>query len=166
MTDDPKTMTVEQADYKARLFVNGWTRNPKTSKIEPRSGDWAEVFLSHPLVRQSTKNGWDNVLRTHVIARARTLILEGRNHRDIEALMPTDMRWIDYHDKQGLAYLDAKAWRAANLNTGFWEKRHTKGAGAPSDDSQDRRRPMSVGEAVTRAAQAGFPHHVETDQSN
>ena len=147
MSDD----WVSNADWLARMFVNGSVRNPKTGKLEPRSGAWSKVFRGHPLVQRSEEEAWGRDLRQHVIAQARRLAMKGKQltEYDAEFFMPRDQKWIDAVSREGLAYLKAKEWRDAK-----WAEREARAA---KDDTQDRKGWSAVGEAVTRAAEAGFP---------
>lgn len=151
---------VSQCDWQARMFVNGGVQNDKTNKFEPQSGAWSVHFRGHPLVQRAEREGWGRDLRMHCVAEARRLIMANQEYRDVDRLMPTDKRWIEYASVQGARSKEAAKFRES-LPPNYWGRKNTRDAVAPNDDSQDRRRPMSAGEAVTRAAQAGFPDYSE-----
>ena len=148
----------EEADWKARIFVNGWIRNPRNNnQIEPKSGAWSSVFLSNEMVRMADDEGWARDLRMYLIAEVRKRIMAKQSHSNIDDLMPTDRKWIDYARDQAKRDRLAAEWRSKQLVA--------KEARAPKDDSRDRKGWMQASEAVTRAAQTGFPDHSDSDMN-
>src|SRR5690606_8557197 len=102
---------LKTVDFRARCFVNGTVKNPKTGKDEPRSGHWSSTCRGHPWVEASIKEGWDRDLSQHVIMAVKRRILQDKPFHVIEELMP-DPKWIEsvrYHAER---YRKAAEWRA------------------------------------------------------
>ncbi len=152
MSDD----WVYACDYKARCFVQGTVKNARNGgMVEPASRHWSARFITHPMVRQATLEGWDRDLRAHIVSAVRRRIMARQPYDAVEDLMPTDRRWIDHVRKEAVAFQKAKEWRE--------NRQHEREAKAPKDDSQDRKGWSKAGEAATRAAEAGFPDYKEVD---
>lgn len=106
-------ITHEQADFRARCFVNGAARHATTGNFEPITANFHERFLSHPWVRESIAEGWDRELRGHLIHVARLALIRGDQLSNIEALMP-DKKWVEQARTDADRYRKAAEWRKAN----------------------------------------------------
>jgi len=105
------------------------------------------------MVMTAEHEGWSRDLRMYVVAEVRKRIMAKESHSNVDDLMPTDRKWIDYARNEAKKDRQAAEWRALQLAA--------KEARAPKDDSRDRKDWMKASEAVTRAAQTGFPDHME-----
>lgn len=100
----------KEANYRARLFINGGKPNPNTGRIEPLSGEWHPRFRGHPWVQLSTEEGWDIELRNHLAFAISRRIMEQKDYGDIESLMP-DSEWVKKAQDKAAVERKAKAWR-------------------------------------------------------
>ena len=101
---------LKTVDFRARCFVNGTVKNPKTGKDEPHSGHWSRSFRGHPWVEQSISEGWGRDLRQHVIAAVKRRIMSGQSFGAVEELMP-DAKWVESVRRHAAAYAEAAKWR-------------------------------------------------------
>ena len=102
---------LKTVDFRARCFVNGTVKNPKTGKDEPRSGHWSSTFRGHPWVEASIKEGWDRDLSQHVIMAVKRRILQDKPFHVLEELMP-DAKWVQRVRYHAARYKAAEEWRA------------------------------------------------------
>lgn len=107
--------SIEQTDYRARLFVNGLTDEidkdgQRTGKKIIHTANWAPAFRDHPTVKQAEREGWGRELRSHCVMAVTRAMFAGRPHHVIESLMP-DAKWIDHTRQNAERYALAKEWR-------------------------------------------------------
>lgn len=103
-------LSPEQADYRARCYVNGVRKHGRTGIIEPASGEFSERFLPHPWVRESVTEGWGRELRSHLVLTVKRRLMTGLPIDRIEDLMP-DRDWVDAVKYHAERYRKAKVWR-------------------------------------------------------
>lgn len=101
---------LKTVDFRARCFVNGTVKNPRTGKDEPHSGHWSRAFRGHPWVEQSIDEGWGRDLRQHVIMAVKRRILQERPFHQVEELMP-DPKWAESTRYHAARYMAAAKWR-------------------------------------------------------
>lgn len=105
---------LENADYRARVFVNGLTdeirQGVRTGKKVVHTAHWAPAFRDHPMVRQAESEGWGRELRSHCTMAVSRAMVAGRPHHIIEDHMP-DAAWVAHTRNNAERFALAKAWR-------------------------------------------------------
>lgn len=115
-------MTPEEADFRARVFVNGM-RNaavPEWHEMHGRkviaTGEWSPHFQRHPWVQDAETEGWGRDLRQHCIRIVRGRIMAGQPHHEIEQIMP-DAKTVAVWRTNAKRFALADEWRAGIIKT-------------------------------------------------
>lgn len=110
-------MTIEKADYMARVFVNG-IRDAKVRKDSDLygkkiidSGKWSVHFIGHPWVKRAEAEGFGRDLRQMCVHAARARILARADYSNVADLMPSEAE-IDVMSANAKRYALAAEWRA------------------------------------------------------
>ena len=112
-----ETMTLDKADYMARVFVCGLREaagvpasHPLFGKRIIASGEWSTNFLGHPWVKRSQIEGFAPDLRTHCIAAVKARIVAGTDYTNVSDLMP-DKAFVEALAAQAARHKAAAEWR-------------------------------------------------------
>lgn len=107
---------VEEVDYRARAFVNGFVDEVKngerTGKKIVHTAHWAPAFRDHPMVERAEREGWGADLRSHCVRAVMAAMFAGRPHHVIESLMP-DGKWVEHISIRAERFAAANEWRDA-----------------------------------------------------
>jgi len=101
-------------DMEARAFVSGLKKD-KDDKWTVCFGEWAPRFASHPLARESQRDGWAHKLRSAIVHKVRLHLTSGVHvaRMPIDSLMPpADI--LDHWRHEAKRARLAEEWRARN----------------------------------------------------
>ena len=103
-------LSINEADQKARAWVNGMIQDPKQGWI-PHTAHWHSRFRRHPWVEEADRDGWGRELRGAVIMATKLKILRGEDYSEVGSLMPP-LWWVEQQRANALRFKEAAESRA------------------------------------------------------